>query len=160
MSESPHRFLLMTNGHSIGKFPYDDDPIGTASRSISTLDGDRRFSKFLSENLADPLSGPSFIPAETDFIQCAGNARALTVELSETCEDGAVRRWVLGREGESGGEMVTIHWSNTGSVEIAGHEAWTAEQAAELFVAYYEGGPQSVAATRRLDNEVTPSTND
>lgn len=143
------------------KFPNDEgDQKGHALRALASLDGKRRFSKLLSRNFADPVSGPHFIASETDFIQCAGSAESLTVELSELCDDGFVRRWVLGRDEDPSDEKVTIRWSDTGSVEVSANEAWKAEQAAELFVAYYEGGAAAVVATRRLDSETPAQSRD
>lgn len=145
--------MTVTNNRIRSQFPYEGDPEGHAHRALASLDGKRWFSRLLSQNFADPSSGPSFIESETDFLQCAGSAEALTVELSELCDDGLVRRWVLGREGELADEKVLVRWSDTGRSEVSANEVWTSEQAVSLFVAYYEGGPEAVVATRRLDEE-------
>ena len=70
-----------------------------------------------------------------NYLQCAGTAECMTVELRVTHEDGTYTHWVLGRGPLTGGETERVVW-DTGQTMVHPEEVWTAEQAAPLFEQY------------------------
>lgn len=70
-----------------------------------------------------------------NYLQCAGTAECMTLELRVTHEDGSHTHWVLGRGPLTGGESERVVW-DTGQAMVHPEEVWTAEQAAPLFEQY------------------------
>lgn len=70
-----------------------------------------------------------------NYLQRAGTAECMTVELRVTHEDGTYTHWVLGREPLTGSETERVVW-DTGQTMVHPEEVWTAEQAAPLFEQY------------------------
>ena len=71
----------------------------------------------------------------SNYIQCAGTARRLTVELRRTQPDGTYTHWVLGRFVPTGTESETIQWAEF-STRVHPEEVWTAADVAPLFDYY------------------------
>lgn len=70
-----------------------------------------------------------------NYLQAAGSAEAMTLELRETHEDGTYSHWVLGREEPTGEPSETITWDGH-EIRVHPEEVWTADQAAALFEQY------------------------
>jgi hypothetical protein len=80
------------------------------------------------------------IPFSEDYIQCAGSAEAMTIELRMRGTDGASHQYTVGRpEGEQSGEpSETIRWDDgRHSTRVFANEVFTADEAADVLYAYY-----------------------
>ncbi len=71
----------------------------------------------------------------TNYLQCAGTAERMTLELRATHDNGEYTHWILGREPITDNETEEIVWDH-GSTMVHPEEVWTAEQAAPLFEQY------------------------
>ncbi len=80
----------------------------------------------------EEFAHPDFL---TDYLQCAGTAERLTVELRTTHPDGTHTHWTLGRATPTGTPSEPIHW-NDNTTTVHPEEVWTAEQAGPLFEQY------------------------
>lgn len=80
-----------------------------------------------------------------EYLQCAGSADALTVELREK-SGGDYDHWVLATAPITGTPNRTITWDDDFSTEVHAEEVFTSGQAAPLFEEYYRTGtiPDSV----------------
>ncbi|MFT3798345.1 hypothetical protein [Microbacterium sp.] len=80
------------------------------------------------------------IPFSEDYIQCAGSAEALTVELRVVDADGTAHQYVIGTPGATptGEPSETIPWDDgRRSTRVYPNEVFTADEAADLFYAYF-----------------------
>lgn len=75
-----------------------------------------------------------------EYIQCAGSAERMTVEVRRM-SGGNVEHFVVGRAsgGHSSGNNETIHWDSVDTM-VAANEVFSADEAAELFLSYYRTG--------------------
>lgn len=73
------------------------------------------------------------------FLQAAGTAEDMTVEWRRLDQDGVERLYTVGRGGPRGGEpTMTIEFlDGTGRALVHPDEAFTAEEAGEIFVHYF-----------------------
>lgn len=147
------KFVWLSDGSVATRFPLIADHRDQVRRGLERLDGRDSFASLLSVDVGVDGSGSGLVASEQDFIQCAGTAAAMTVELSELCDDGFVRRWVLGRTPSEHSRKTTVRWSANGAADVFEHELWTAASATELFVTYYESGAGDLHVNRRLINE-------
>jgi len=142
-------FVLETNASSSSAFPHPtDDPDEKLRGAFGRMDGDGLFAFLLWELPPDRSfeSGLRGIEPQ-EFLQCAGAADALTVELRERDEGGGYVLWTLGRADEDAGPQdVVIEWRGN-SKDVHRSERWTSEGAAELFLTYWR--------TRALPENVT-----
>ncbi|WP_296137108.1 hypothetical protein [uncultured Tessaracoccus sp.] len=100
---------------------------------LQRMNGDKLYSYVLWHYPADEeFSHPDFL---TDYLQCAGTAERLTVELRTTHPDGTHTHWTLGHATPTGTANEPIHW-NGNTTTVHPQEVWTAEQAAPLFEQY------------------------
>lgn len=80
------------------------------------------------------------IPLSESYLQCAGSAAALTIEVRELDAEGVPRQWVVGRPGEtpSGPPTEVVRWDDgRHSTTVHPHEVFTAAEAGDVFVAYF-----------------------
>ncbi|PKI91512.1 hypothetical protein CW368_06190 [Actinomycetales bacterium SN12] len=80
------------------------------------------------------------IPLSDEFLQCAGTAGALTIEVRYVDPDGQAHQYVVGRPGgdPSTGPTEVIFWEDGNfSTTVYPHEVFTADEAAEVFYAYF-----------------------
>jgi len=83
------------------------------------------------------------------YLQCAGSAERLTVELRARVGDGFVQ-WVLGRSGEDAGEREErVEWPGHHTL-VHHNELHDAAGAAKLFMAYFETADVPADTTRRI----------
>ena len=84
-----------------------------------------------------------------EYLQCAGSAAALTVELRERSGDG-YDHWVLATAPVTGERDHTITWDEDFSTQVHAEEVFTSSEAAPLFEEYYRTGsiPDSVPRWR------------
>lgn len=75
-----------------------------------------------------------------EYIQCAGSANGMTVEVRRSKGD-KYEHFVVGRspDGENPGKKETIHWEAVDTV-VAPNEVFSADEATELFLSYYRMG--------------------
>ena len=144
-------FVLRTNARSSTAFPRPtDDPDEQLRGFFSRMDGDRLFTFLLWElpaarSFENGLGGLE--PLE--FIQCAGSAEALTVEVRRRDDTDTYVLWTAGRAGEDPGPRdVEIEWRGNINV-VHGNERWTSDEAAELFLTYWRSGTLPDDITRR-----------
>lgn len=125
------------------------DPYEELLGAFSRMDGDRSFSYALWA-MPGPKTfqdGGTFTLKSDEYIQCAGTADELTVEIRSRENDEYVQS-VIGRDGDGdGGDPVTIRWQGH-ETTVGPQEVWDAEGAARLFIEYYETGTVGDWCTR------------
>ncbi len=131
-------FVLETNGRSSSEFPrHGDDPDEMLRGFFSRMDGERLFAFLLYELPAGQLFGDGRVLNPQEFIQCAGTASALTVEVREREDSGFYLLSTVGRAGDDNGPKdVEITWRGS-STSVHRAEQWTSDEAAELFLTYW-----------------------
>ena len=99
--------------------------------------------------------------AAFEYMQSAGTANRMTVEVRWFEDDDVLRQYVVGREHDEiqGAPWEDIPWGMNGHVvRVRPHEAFTAEQAAAVYEAYFEtGNVPSGCTLRYLDMSVDPA---
>ena len=102
-------------------------------RPLQSLDAKSNFAYCLWHYPADAeFEAPTWL---SHYLQCAGAAERMTVELRVTHDDGSYNHWVLGRAPLTGEETERVV-RGQGQSMIHPEEVWTAEQAAPLFEQY------------------------
>lgn len=86
--------------------------------------------------------------ASSFFLQCAGSAESMTVEMREDTPEGPCQ-YVLGWAPPTGGADVQIEFDEY-AVEVHREEAFTAEQAEAVFRSYIDTGTVDERWHRRL----------
>jgi hypothetical protein len=122
--------------HSIEKGEADD-----IRASLRRLDGTKGYSLLLWK-LPPGKTLYDVSPDEDaqEYIQCAGSADRMTVEVRRK-NGGKYEHFVVGRSpnGHNPGKEETIHWDGVDTV-VAPNEVFSADEAAELFLSYYRTG--------------------
>lgn len=78
------------------------------------------------------------LPFTDYFIQCAGAADALTIEVSQKNSEGILTLYTLGKPTEQKGDKVEIKLQRSKAVIwVSRHEIFTAEEAASIFYQYF-----------------------
>lgn len=117
-------------------------------RPLARMDGKRLFAYSLWHYPDDV----QFEKVKTDdieeYLQCAGSAEAMTVEVRE--DDGAdgYAQYVLAREPVTGEPSEEISW-DAYSTLVHPEEVFTAEQATALFECYFDTGQIPADVPRR-----------
>lgn len=83
------------------------------------------------------------------FIQAAGSAEAMTVEVRLPGNDGRARLYTLGRAARTGDRTVLVPISPDRAVRVLPEEIFTADQAAEVFTEFLRTGTVASVYTRR-----------
>lgn len=138
MSKPTH--IVQSNGNSRGPLgnrvrPYPDQ----IRVSLNAMDGTDfwAYSLWRAPEGADLLES---IPFADDYIQSAGSAMAMTVEVRLTDAAGVERQYVVGKpdtvpEGEP---SEVVRWDDGRySTTVFAGEVFTADEAAEVFYAYF-----------------------
>ncbi|MEV8249524.1 hypothetical protein AB0O87_01200 [Microbacterium sp. NPDC076768] len=87
---------------------------------------------------ADPSSVIGFRePANESFMQAAGSADAMTVEVRLPGADGEGRLYTVGRPEPANGATTLIPISDKRAVRVFSNEIFTADEAAVIFYTYY-----------------------
>lgn len=115
--------------------PYEDQ----IRFSVRRMDGARlwAYSLWRAPDGADLLAE---IPFSEEYIQCAGDAEGVTVEVRVVDEAGTAHQYTVGRPtgGDDSEPTETIRWDEgRHSTKVHPHEVFTLDEAADLFVAYY-----------------------
>ena len=147
-------FVLRTNASSSSAFPHPtEDPDEKLRGAFGRMDGDRLFT-FLLWELPDGRSFERGLRGLEPlvFIQCAGSADALTVEVREPGTEGGYVLSTVGRaDEEPGPQDVQIEWRGNTAL-VCRNERWNSDHAAALFLAYWRGKgtlPDNVAKRHR-----------
>ncbi len=80
------------------------------------------------------------IPFSEEYIQCAGDAEGVTVEVRVVDEAGTAHQYTVGKPtgGDDAEPTETIRWDEgRHSTKVHPHEVFSLDEAAGLFVAYY-----------------------
>ena len=137
---TPVTHIREVNGFSRG--PFDDSvrPYPDQIRySLNRMNGKSfwAFSMWRAPEGADLLDR---IPFSEDYIQCAGSAEALTVEVRTVDADGTAHQYVIGKPGTTptGEPSEIIPWDDgRRSTRVYPNEVFTADEAADIFYAYF-----------------------
>ncbi|WP_280308956.1 hypothetical protein [Nocardia abscessus] len=112
-------------------------------RPLRRLDGFHRYSVNMTR-LAEPMRPADIDPAISsapgrEYLQCTGSADALTVEM-RTAVNGTPHRFTVGLPGDRIGTPAVEVPVPVGlpTPRVYPDEVFTAEQAAEIFTAYFE----------------------
>lgn len=115
---------------------------------LGNLDGERMFAYSLWHYPADQDFYAVDKGALEEYLQTAGSADRLTVEIREAERQGGYAQYVLATAPITGAADQTIEWSNH-TTQVHREEVFTADQAKELFKAYYETGTVPASVPRR-----------
>ena len=115
--------------------PYEDQ----IRFSVRRMDGAKlwAYSLWRAPDGADLLAE---IPFSEEYIQCAGDAEGVTVEVRVVDEAGMAHQYTVGKPtgGDDSEPTETIRWDEgRHSTKMHPHEVFTLDEAADLFVAYY-----------------------
>lgn len=147
--------VLSTNGSSMTSFPrHREDAAEQLAGSFARMDGDRLFAFILWAIPGDATfdDGGKVVLESPTYIQCAGRAEAMTVEMREMADNGQLRHYVLGRSAQAPGDRdVTISWRSA-STRVYQNEKWTSDDAAGLFISYWKTGTVPPDVHRRQIN--------
>ena len=115
--------------------PYEDQ----IRFSVRRMDGAKlwAYSLWRAPDGADLLAE---IPFSEEYIQCAGDAEGVTVEVRVVDEAGTAHQYTVGKPtgGDDAEPTETIRWDEgRHSRKVHPHEVFTLDEAADLFVAYY-----------------------
>ena len=98
----------------------------------------------LPDGVSDPTNMPRRSQGLTDYIQCGGSTRAMSVEIRVSGEDGSYQHWVVAREPVADPDRwVHIEWErgeDSFTIHVHPEEVFTGEQAAPVFRDYIVGG--------------------
>lgn len=134
----------MTYSDRLRVFFGPGDAVRGYLRPLRGLDGKRRYALNLAR-LPMPLPATGITLADStafggNFVQCAGAAEALTIELCRTGGGGLPRHYVLGLPGaRSGAPSVPIP-CGAADRYVHADEVFTAAQAAVVFTEYFRTG--------------------
>jgi len=93
------------------------------------------------------------------YLQCAGTADAMVIELREHYDDGTFDHFAVVRPEPAGSGDVVVRWTGE-EMTVPAAEAFAAEEAAEVFLAYARTlRPPAEYGLRRLDELSSPAIN-
>ena len=115
--------------------PYPDQ----IRHALTTMNGTSKwaYSLWRAPEGADLLED---IPFSDEYLQCAGSVEAMTIEVRIVDDEGEGHQYVVGKPTETArGEPTVVIPRENGkhSDTVYPHEAFTADEAAEIFYAYF-----------------------
>ena len=137
---TPVTHLSEVNGFSRGPLLDDFEPYPDQIRyALNQMDGTSfwAYSIWRAPEGADLLED---IPFSEDYIQCAGSAEALTVEVRTVDAEGIAHQYVVGKPSTTpaGEPSEIIPWDNgRRSTRVYPNEVFTADEAADIFYDYF-----------------------
>jgi hypothetical protein len=138
---------ISMNGRIHGELKNPDlSPQLEVRRLVSLLDGSHRYSIVLwALPPGVPFDRVNHKSWPVEYIQAAGSSDRMLVEVRHLV-DGAPQQTVVGRRNESPGELGVVVWDQF-RTEVWANELFTADEAGDLFAAYYATGsvPRSYA---------------
>lgn len=145
------RYATTTNGSSHG-YTIGGDERDQIATALPRMDG--RLLWALSMWPLPPgidFDDVDYEQASSYYLQCAGSAAAMTVEIRERTPEGP-RHYVLGWAPTTGGADVELEFDEF-AVYVHPEEVFTAEQASEVFGEYIATGTVGGRWHRRLLTE-------
>lgn len=124
-------------------------------RSLSLLDGEKKFAYKIAAyppGLKSISTPKGWRP--TQYLQCAGSAEVLAIEVRIVGDDGVARQFAVGRGGggRSSAPSVRIPYGDTNSVTVYPDEVFEQEEAGDIFYRYFQTGSVGEQYTlRELD---------
>ncbi|AYG02776.1 hypothetical protein [Gryllotalpicola protaetiae] len=118
--------------------PYDEQ----LRRELGLLDGEKRFAYllyFVPDDAGWP-DAPGFKLSKYDqeYMQSAGNAEAMTIEVRRLEDDGEFHQYAIGRPGGAADAgTVEIHYAEN-TLSVPRSEVFTADQAAPIYYKYFQ----------------------
>ncbi|MFI5427519.1 DUF6357 family protein [Aeromicrobium sp. UC242_57] len=138
MTSSTH--IVQSNGMSRGPLIDSIRPYPEAIRfSLNRMNGTSfwAYSLWRAPDDADLLAD---IPLSDEYVQCAGTAAAMTVEVRTVDPDGTAHQFTVGKPGadHAAGRTEMIRWDgDRSSTTVHLHEVFTADEAADVFYSYF-----------------------
>ncbi|MFC8044315.1 hypothetical protein [Nocardia sp. NPDC057353] len=134
----------MTYSDRLRVFFGPDEAVARYLRPLRGLDGRRRYALNLAR-LPMPLAATGITLADStafggNFVQCAGAAEALTIELCRTGGGGPPRHYVLGLPGARVGSPGVAIPCGPAERYVHPDEVFTAAHAAQVFTEYFRSG--------------------
>lgn len=131
-------FTQVTSSGQKGWLTDDYRPIpDQLRRMLGLLDAKRRYTYIIWRG-ADPTSIVGFRePATDSFIQAAGSADGVTVEVRLPGPDGESHLYTVGRSERADGTTTLIPISHDRAVRVFSNEVFSADEAARIFYTYY-----------------------
>lgn len=132
--------IEQTNGFTRGALLDDLRPYPEEIRfSLGRMNGSSfwAYSLWRAPEGADLLDS---IPFNDEYMQCAGTAEALTIEVRYLDPDGTPHQYTIGRPGGDYEREPTevIHWDDgRHSTKVYPNEVFTADEAAVVFYTYF-----------------------
>lgn len=104
---------------------------------LGHLNGDGKYTYIIWPG-SDPSSTIGFrVPARDSFMQAAGSADAMTVEVRLPGPDGESHLYTVGRSEPADASTTLIPISDDRAVRVFSNEIFTADEAAVIFYTYY-----------------------
>ena len=137
--------VTMRNGASRGALidfvrPYDQQ----IKFVLDQLDGDKLWAWCL-WRAPEGTDLRMDLPDSDNYMQCAGTAQKMTIEVRTVDSDGTVNQYTVGRTPPEGWSQKTeepseiIHWDRgRRSLRIYPHEVFDSEEAAAIFFDYFQ----------------------
>lgn len=153
----------MTNPtHATSVNWYSSGAVGTIieaheqlSGALTRMDG-RGFWGYALWSIPEGQVWPDVDMSPTEFLQSAGTAERMSIELRQVDAEGVARQYAVGRPGtvHAGEPSVPVTWSDDHGIYVYPGEVYTAEEAAPVYLSYYDTGTVPAAyVLRELDLE-------
>lgn len=131
-------FTEVISGTSKGWLTDEHRPIPDHFRRVLGLLDEEKWYTYSIWRGADPESIVGFRnPAGEPFVQAAGGADGITVEVRLLGPNGESRLYTIGRPEPADDSTTLIPISRTRAVRVRSNEVFTAHEAAEIFYTYY-----------------------
>lgn len=128
------------NWHSSGAVGDLREPHAEVARALTLMDGQGRWAYALWKIPAGEVWPDVDKPRA--FLQSAGDRDRMTVELREVAPDGVAHQYVVGRPGTTheGRPTELVTWADDQRQSVYAGEIYTAEEAAPVYLSYYDTG--------------------
>ena len=109
--------------------------------ALSRMNGDR-FWGFSIWPIPQGQVWPDVDMDHPEFLQSAGDASCMSVELRELDADGVPHQYVVGQPGTThqGERTETVTWAGGHQLHVYPGEVYTSEEAAPVYLSYYDTG--------------------
>lgn len=131
-------FVQAANDGRIGWLTDENRPIpDQLRRTLEWLDARKDYTYSIWRG-ADPTSITGYLePADNSFMQAAGSADRMTVEVGMSGADGEHHLYTVGRPEPADGTTTLIPMSDDRAIRVFSNEIFTADEAAAVFYMFY-----------------------
>jgi hypothetical protein len=132
--------VTQSNGQSRGPFVDSVRPYPYQLRSTLRRMNGTSFWAYAMWRAPDGADLLADVPLSDEYLQCAGRADAMTVELRTLDPDGTAHQYVVGRPGgdDTGEPTEVVRWDDgRHGTTVHPHEVFPADEAADAFYAYF-----------------------